>query len=89
MQEWLVLASALGGAFITGIFSFLGVYYSNNSGKKLLAYRMEQLEKKIEAISLHADKIQALETQVATLTERIKLMEHHYTGGTTHERLSG
>ena len=85
-DTWLALASSIGGACITGVFSFLAVYWSNQKSVALLAFRMEQLEKKVEKHNLHGEKINDLERRIAEISERLRWMERPYIGeGKGHE----
>ena len=42
MDAWITA----GGAVLVGVLSFLGTYLSNRKSQALIAYRIEQLEKK-------------------------------------------
>ena len=43
-EAWIGLLAA----FITGICSLVGVVLANNSNRKLIVYRIDELEKKVE-----------------------------------------
>lgn len=83
-DTWLALASSIGGACITGVFSFLAVYWSNQKSVALLAFRMEQLEKKVEKHNQHGDKINELERQIAKIDERLRWMAAPLDGVPVH-----
>ena len=70
MSETLIVA-ALG--FI-GTLS--GSYFANRKSSALIAYRLEQLEKKVELHNHIMERTYRLEEQEAVLEERVKVANH-------------
>ena len=58
---------AVGSAVVTGAFSLLGVYLSNRKSHALIAYRLEQLEKKVDKHNQVVERTYKLEAAVAAL----------------------
>ena len=55
--------SALG----TGVLSLIGVYFANRKSSALIAYRLEQLEKKVDKHNKVVERTFILEGQVTEL----------------------
>ena len=69
-------------ALITGGLALIGTWLSNRKSAALLAYRMEQLEKKVEKHNSVIERTYQLEKDVARLededkrlNERLKIVE--------------
>lgn len=62
-MEWLAFAASA----VTAIFSFFGVYLSNRKQTALMAYRLEQLEKKVDKHNQVIERTYKLEQKVADL----------------------
>jgi hypothetical protein len=63
-MEWLAFA----GAAVTAIASLIGVLYSNKSTRKLIVYRVEQLEKKVEIHNTLDRRLVAIETKLGMVS---------------------
>ena len=63
---------ALITAVITGGFSFLGVYVSNRKSQAVIAYRIEQLEKKVERHNSLVERTYKLEGRVTEAEHDIR-----------------
>ena len=69
MKEVLI---ALGSAVITGLFSLWGVYAANRKSQALIAYRLEQLEKKVDKHNSVVERTFVLEGQVNELMHDVR-----------------
>ena len=63
-------------ALITGAFSFLGVYISNRKSAAVVEYRLEQLEKKVQAHNNLVERMYAVEEKQALTEEKLKVANH-------------
>lgn len=63
-------------AFVTGAFSFLGVYFSNRKSAALLEFRIKALEQKVEAHNNLVERMYAAEEKQAITDEKIKVANH-------------
>lgn len=63
-------------AFITGAFSFLGVYFSNRKSAALLEFRIKALEKKVEDHNNLVERMYAAEDRLNITDEKIKVANH-------------
>ena len=63
-------------ALITGAFSFLGVYISNRKSAAVVEYRLEQLEKKVQAHNNLVERMYAVEERTTVLDEKLKVANH-------------
>ena len=63
-------------AFITGIFSFLGVYLSNRKSAALVEYRLKQLEDKVSEHNNLVDRMYAAEDRLNVTDEKLKVANH-------------
>ena len=65
---------------IIAIFSLVGTlagsYFSNRAGQKLIAYRLEQLEAKVDKHNMVIERTYKLEEETAVLDEKIKVANH-------------
>ena len=62
---------AILSAGITGLFSLLGVYIANRKSQALIAYRLEQLEKKVDKHNSVVERTFVLEGQVSALQNEV------------------
>lgn len=62
-MEWIAFAASA----VTAIMSFLGVYIANRKQTALMAYRMEQLEKKVDKHNQVIERTYKLEQRVDDL----------------------
>lgn len=63
-------------AFVTGAFSFLGVYFSNRKSAALLEFRIKALEQKVEAHNNLVERMYAAEDRLNITDEKIKVANH-------------
>lgn len=64
------MSESLIAAIITGVLSLVGVIIANNSNRKLIVYRIDQLEKKVDQHNHLNERCEALEKKmVATETD--------------------
>lgn len=64
------------GTVIVSAFSFLGTAVGTYSGIKLINYRIEQLEKKVDKHNNFAERVPILEEKMAVANHRIDDLEH-------------
>ena len=62
-------------ACIAGLFSLLGVYIANRRSQALIAYRLEQLERKVDKHNSVVERTYILEGQVAELQHDVRDMK--------------
>ena len=67
-------------AFITGAFSFLGVYFSNRKSAALLEFRIKALEQKVEAHNNLVERMYAAEDRLNITDEKIKVVGQRLDG---------
>jgi len=65
-MEWYTIAAPI----FTAILSFLGVYISNRKSTALMAYRIEQLEKKVDKHNQVVERTYKLEQRVEDLEKK-------------------
>ena len=61
---------------IVGLLSLIGTALGSWSGMKLMSYRIEQLEKKVEKHNNFAERIPVLEEKIEVANHRIDDLEH-------------
>lgn len=61
---------------LVGVLSFAGTLVGSFSGMKLMSYRIEQLEKKVDKHNNFAERIPILEEKIAVANHRITDLEH-------------
>lgn len=66
------VALAVASSLITGLFSLLGVYIANRKSQALIAYRLEQLEKKVDKHNSVVERTFILEGQVTELQHDVR-----------------
>lgn len=76
--------SAAVATVIVGLLSLLGTTIGSYSGMKLMTYRIEQLEKKVDKHNNFAERIPVLEEKVEVANHRIDDLEAR-----EHEREKG
>ena len=64
--------SAVIAAAITAVLSFLGVYLSNRKQTVLVAYRLEELEKKVDKHNNLIERMYKVEGQIAELQHEMQ-----------------
>lgn len=67
-ETWVAALSALG----TGILSLIGVYMANRKSSALIAYRLDQLEKKVTAHNDLVTRMTAVESRLDSVEDSIK-----------------
>lgn len=61
---------------IVGVLSLFGTLLGSYSGMKLMTYRIEQLEKKVDKHNNFAERVPILEEQMKVANHRIEDLEH-------------
>ena len=61
---------------IVGVLSLLGTMAGSFGGMKLMSYRIEQLERKVDKHNNFAERIPVIEEKVAVANHRIDDLEH-------------
>lgn len=67
MDSWLTLA----GVVFTALLSLAGVIYSNKATRKVVVYRVDQLEKKVEKHNSVIERVYKLEQKVDDLEKKV------------------
>lgn len=62
---------------IVGVISFLGTCVGSLGGMRLMGYRIEQLEKKVDKHNNFAQRMPVVEEQIKVINHRISDLEHH------------
>ena len=70
-DAWVAVLSAV----ITGVLSLIGVYIANRKSSALIAYRIEQLEKKVDKHNQVVERTFILEGQVKELQHDVRDMK--------------
>ena len=63
------------GTVIVGVLSLLGTIIGSYSGMKLMSYRIEQLERKVDKHNGFAERIPVIEEQIKVANHRIDDLE--------------
>ena len=63
------------GTVIVGVLSLLGTLIGSFSGMKLMSYRIEQLEKKVDKHNGFAESIPVIEEHIKNLDQRVDDLE--------------
>lgn len=66
---------------IVAILSFVGTLVGSFSGMKLMSYRIEQLEKKVEKHNNFAQRMPIVENEIEHIKEEIEYIENDLTHG--------
>lgn len=61
---------------IVGVLSLFGTLAGSYGGMKLMTYRIEQLEKKVDKHNNFAERVPILEEQMKVANHRIEDLEH-------------
>ena len=64
------------GEILVAAISFLGTCVGSWGGLKLMSYRIEQLEKKVEKHNNFAGRMPVVEEQIKDINRRIEDLEH-------------
>lgn len=60
---------------IVGVLSLIGTALGSWGGLKLMSYRIEQLEKKVEKHNNYAERIPIVEEQIKVINHRLEDLE--------------
>lgn len=63
-------------AILSMVGTLAGSYFSNRAGQKLIAYRIEKLEEKVDKHNQVIERTYKLEEDTAVLDEKIKVANH-------------
>lgn len=63
------------GTVIVGVLSLMGTIIGSYSGMKLMSYRIEQLERKVDKHNNFAEEIPVLKEQIKVANHRIDDLE--------------
>lgn len=63
-------------AIIVGFLSLVGTALGTFGGMKLMTYRIEQLERKVEKHNGFAERLPVIEEKVSELDRRVGVLEH-------------
>lgn len=66
---------------IVAILSFVGTLVGSFSGMKLMSYRIEQLEKKVEKHNNFAQRMPIVENEIEHIKEEIEFIENDLAHG--------
>lgn len=66
---------------IVGVLSLMGTALGSWGGLKLMSYRIEQLEKKVDKHNNFAERIPVLEEKMEVANHRISDLEHEINKG--------
>lgn len=61
---------------VVGVLSLIGTLAGSYGGMKLMSYRIEQLEKKVDKHNNFAERIPVIEEQIKVANHRIDDIEH-------------
>lgn len=70
------MSEAVIAALISGLAAMAGAYLQNRKSAALIAYRLEQLEKKVDKHNALVERTYRLEEQVAVQEEKLKVADH-------------
>ena len=62
---------------IVALLSLLGTFIGSWSGMKLMTYRIEQLEKKVDKHNHFAERMPVLEEQIKVINHRVSDLEEN------------
>ena len=71
---------------IVAAVSLAGTFFGSFSGMKLMSYRIEQLEKKVERHNNFAERVPILEEQMKAANHRISDLEQYESELIKHEK---
>jgi type VI protein secretion system component VasK len=70
-MEW----GAVAAAAVTAVLGFLGTYMSNRKQTALVAYRLEQLEKKVDKHNNVIERMYKVEGQITELQHEVNSLK--------------
>lgn len=65
-------------SIIVGLLSLLGTCIGSWGGLRLMSYRIEQLEKKVDKHNNFAQRMPVVEEQIKVINHRIEDLEHEH-----------
>lgn len=74
MTETIIVALITGGLALAG--TLAGSYFANRKSAALIAYRLEELERKVQAHNNLVERIFRLEERTEVQEEKIKVVNH-------------
>lgn len=63
---------------LIAVISFVGTVIGSFGGMKLTAYRIEQLESKVEKLNTYAERVPILDEQMKVVNHRLNDLENRY-----------
>lgn len=66
----------MNGEILIALLSFAGTLVGSFSGMKLMSYRIEQLEKKVDKHNNFAERVPIIEEKIRVINHRIEDLEH-------------
>lgn len=68
-------------AIVVGLLSLLGTCIGSLGGMRLMSYRIEQLEKKVDKHNHFAERMPVVEEQIKVINHRVEDLERSEGGG--------
>lgn len=65
-------------SIVVGLLSLIGTGIGSWSGIKLMSYRIEQLEKKVDKHNKFAERMPVVEEQIKVINHRLEDLEHEH-----------
>ena len=65
-------------AVVVAILSLIGTFAGSFSGMKLMSYRIEQLEKKVDRYATITERISVIEEQIRGIEHRLEDLERKF-----------
>ncbi len=73
-MESIIVAAVTGGLALIG--TLAGTYFANRKSSALIAYRLEELEKRVQAHNNLVERTYRLEERTELQEEKIKVVNH-------------
>ena len=80
-EIFILVGGFVSSEILVAFLSLIGTFVGSFSGMKLMSYRIEQLEKKVDKHNNFAERVPILEEQMKVAKHRITDLEEH-----EHER---
>ena len=74
MESSIIVAAVTGGLALIG--TLAGTYFANRKSSALIAYRLEELEKRVQAHNNLVERTYRLEERTELQEEKIKVVNH-------------
>ncbi len=74
MESSIIVAAITGGLALIG--TLAGTYFANRKSSALIAYRLEELEKRVQAHNNLVERTYRLEERTELQEEKIKVVNH-------------